>query len=910
MGEGLSASLTQSFRGAYTSRHSLRHSGQKLTTRTPLTSRLCECRGTLSSIAQWIAEVRKPSHHGEVQSPTGGIQSLRDGYQGGGRPFTWERGIKEITKRLGAVGATRLPGWRRMIPTAHGWRHYKLWLPAHSADLLTGMSVVRIQHLPLDFPCLGLGDLAVFPGGISNMLRTPFRLEKFRQLSASINSSRILARLVFEVDCPHPATLRRNVYLAYLPSAAMSTGSESQSTQLPPRKPRRLLRKFLLALVGSSAVVVGLLYTSKYFRDLVVSEYPPSKPVLSRIESLIGGWYDEQRTKTVPKPITGDSALPFLTEKPDEPTDDIHDTTIAKAAEESHVEQLKNIPALDDFVQMNHERAHAVPAERITTDIAKGISDATSAVQAAIMSLESLSSATRNHIDGLREAMRASDDSEDEGFFRKSRSKEKKWEHVSRLAALKDKAEARAGEAVQEAKQHLNALKESLHQLEQSESFLDSDLFPQGIKSYGKLRYDLDGSILEVRKLQNELSMLMRYRDLASKTHETLLKDLTSIHDNTDLDKASKDGSSLSIGELNSLIVVAHNQIGKLKAILAEVEEKEKARLVSALESQRRELELREAIEQELRKARVQYSDHLSQMLRLKQDEMEHQFTFRLREALTQEKVAFTAALSGWTKRMEAIEDVVDGRAELDRIAKETQALWIACEALASNLSSSVPTVGTGLSGSTTTGPLSDYVEAIREAASTGSHPFALAILEQIPQEVSKQGLWIERGLKERFEKVYRVCRRVALVDETSGSLYTYMLSWLQSVLTLDIFTNKYLRTWFKSPSIPQLTGESDLADDVNPPELDTFSLLRSAKAALTTAKEQNIGDDEQIGGDDSDDGIELAVRLLGQLRGQARVVASDWLEDARRYLETKQAVHALLAYAAARGMSTYEKRL
>ncbi|KAG5451954.1 MICOS complex subunit Mic60 [Clonorchis sinensis] len=762
------------------------------------------------------------------------------------------------------------------------------------------------------------------------MLRTPFRLAKFRQLSASMNGSGMLARLVFEIDCHHPAALRRDVYLAYLPSAAMSTRPESQSTQLPPRKPRRLLRKFLLALIGSSAVVAGLLYTSKYFRDLVVSEYPPSKPVFSRIESLIGGWYDEQPTKTPPKPITGDSVLPFLTEKPDAPTDDVRETPIAEPAEESHVEQLKNVPTVDDFVQMTHERAHAVPAERITTDIAKGISDATSSVQAAIMSLESLSSATRNHIEGLREAMRAGDDS--------SRSKEKKWEHVSRLAALKDKAETRAGEAVQEATQYLDALRESLHQLEQSESFLDSDLFPQGIRSLGKLRYDLDGSILEVRKLQNELSMLMRYRDLASKTHETLLKDLTSIHENTDLDRASKDGSSLSIGELNSLIVVAHNQIGKLKAILAEVEEKEKVRLISALESQRRvdeqliadylkreleqernefrlqrfnwELELREAIEQELRKTRAQYSDHLSKMLRLKQDEMEHQFTFRLREALAQEKVAFTAALSGWTKRMEAIEDVVDGRAELDRIAKETQALWIACEALACNLSSSVPTVGTGLSGSATTGPLSDYVEAIREAASTGSHPFALAILEQIPQEVSKQGVWIERGLKERFEKVYRVCRRVALVDETSGSLYTYMLSWLQSALTLDVFTNKYLRTWFKSPSIPQLTGESELADKPNPPELDTFSLLRSAKAALTTAKEQNINDDEQIGGDDSDDGIELAVRLLGQLRGQARVVASDWLDDARRYLETKQAVHALLAYAAARGMSTYEKRL
>ncbi|KER33476.1 hypothetical protein T265_12586, partial [Opisthorchis viverrini] len=31
--------------------------------------------------------------------------------QSGGQPLTWKRSTKEITKRLGAVGATRLPGW-------------------------------------------------------------------------------------------------------------------------------------------------------------------------------------------------------------------------------------------------------------------------------------------------------------------------------------------------------------------------------------------------------------------------------------------------------------------------------------------------------------------------------------------------------------------------------------------------------------------------------------------------------------------------------------------------------------------------------------------------------------------------------------------------------------------------------
>ncbi|KAG5442652.1 hypothetical protein CSKR_109496 [Clonorchis sinensis] len=31
--------------------------------------------------------------------------------QRGGQPLTWQKSMKEITKRLGAVGATRLPGW-------------------------------------------------------------------------------------------------------------------------------------------------------------------------------------------------------------------------------------------------------------------------------------------------------------------------------------------------------------------------------------------------------------------------------------------------------------------------------------------------------------------------------------------------------------------------------------------------------------------------------------------------------------------------------------------------------------------------------------------------------------------------------------------------------------------------------
>ncbi|KER23939.1 hypothetical protein T265_08298 [Opisthorchis viverrini] len=105
------------------------------------------------------------------------------------------RSMKEITKRLGAVGATRLPGWgprdphcawletlQDMAANRCQWRSCcqflsrlpelsnKSWLYGSeasvlnadvSADFPTERSVVRIRPLPLDFPCLGLGDLAV-----------------------------------------------------------------------------------------------------------------------------------------------------------------------------------------------------------------------------------------------------------------------------------------------------------------------------------------------------------------------------------------------------------------------------------------------------------------------------------------------------------------------------------------------------------------------------------------------------------------------------------------------------------------------------------------------------------------------------------------------------------------------------
>ncbi|CAH8545334.1 unnamed protein product [Dicrocoelium dendriticum] len=534
-----------------------------------------------------------------------------------------------------------------------------------------------------------------------------------------------------------------------------STLAEPVGTSNPPRKPRRWMRKFLLATLFTTVSAAGLLYTSQYFRGLLTDRYPKAAPILNRVKNFLGGWYDEHDA-LLSTSSTGDAFLPSFYD----PTED---------------SDASSLPTVEDVVKMTQERSRRVISPKTLHDTENEMAEATRAVRAAMRSLAELEGATRNHIDGLRDAIKAPDS---------SKTKEKMWDQVSHLSALKDKAETKANAAVEEATKRLGALRESINQHKLNDESLEAEWLPKGLKAHGTLQYDLSGSIYEVRKLQNELHMLMRYRDLISKTHGTLQKDLHSIWESTDLNKLSKDASSLSVGELNSLIVVAHNRIGQLQAMLADAEERENARLNSALEAQRRadeglivdyvnrelerernaheldrlrwEAEAREATQRELQVALARHSENLAQMLSFNKSEMEHQFAYRMREALAQERTAFEAALSGWTKRMEAIEDVIDGRTELDRISKETQALWIACEALASNLSSTSPTIieHSSQPGATFTGPLKDFLEAIEESASTGDYPFAMSILQQIPSEVSQNGVWLERGLKERFEKV------------------------------------------------------------------------------------------------------------------------------------------------------------
>lgn len=143
------------------------------------------------------------------------------------------------------------------------------------------------------------------------------------------------------------------------------------------------------------------------------------------------------------------------------------------------------------------------------------------------------------------------------------------------------------------------------------------------------------------------------------------------------------------------------------------------------------------------------------------------------------------------------------------------------------------------------------------------------------------------------------------VTTETSDSLWGYFLSWLQSKLLFDHLGRRRILSHLSGGSSALLTPDSLIQDNEGASVPDTFLLLASAKSALMPEAGGNIIVDPTNSSD-----IEFAVRLLGQLEGQSAVVAADWLQDARRFLEVNQAIQALLAYATAQNISAFEKRL
>ena len=161
-------------------------------------------------------------------------------------------------------------------------------------------------------------------------------------------------------------------------------------------------------------------------------------------------------------------------------------------------------------------------------------------------------------------------------------------------------------------------------------------------------------------------------------------------------------------------------------------------------------------------------------------------------------------------------------------------------------------------------------IASLREAAHDREDRFVLAVLDCIPKEaVNSLGIQSEAGLHQRFKKVKKICKQVALVPQVGGGLGSYALSYLHSLLAIDVWKHSSSAHLQKYPT-----------------DMDTFELLQHADHLLQCGQ------------------LEGAIRVLHCLQGESKRVASDWLKDARLYLETKQAVSVVQTYLAGINLS------
>ncbi|KAL3863537.1 hypothetical protein ACJMK2_005289 [Sinanodonta woodiana] len=490
---------------------------------------------------------------------------------------------------------------------------------------------------------------------------------------------------------------------------------------------------------------------------------------------------------------------------------------------------------------------------------------------------------TKSHVQLLKKAM---DDTTN------ILDKDAQWEAVATAFEARQDAVLAAHKDVTAAREVLEKLKHTIEEGKKNKVTSKNKMILPAKETLNNMSSELNKMQSQVEKTEGEAKVMLKYKDLIDKGRQQFKKELESIMPAVKL--GDRKGMKLTEDELNSMIAHAHRRIEQLQKQLAEQIALEQQRVQRALEDQQKEDEKIEkqhlaqeaerlqnefAIEKEKWVTQIQFeedlrhhlarqaaahSEHLQEVLRVREKELEIQFERVLHTKLLEERSSFHTEMVGWIARLKGIEAAVDGRAESEKMAQQAQTLWLACVALNGAIRLGNPE---GAKMEEQLRPLSNEVEAISKAS--GNHPFVMNVIEKIPEQVLTKGVWTEDNLRARFPKVQKVCRRVSMVDETGGSLLRYFLSYLQSVFIFDSIYAKCKDT------------------EVDVDDLNTFSILASAKFWLERGEFEN------------------AVRLMNQLQGAPRRVAADWIEEAKLYLEARQAAMALMAFASARGLGT-----
>lgn len=527
----------------------------------------------------------------------------------------------------------------------------------------------------------------------------------------------------------------------------------------------------------------------------------------------------------------------------------------------------------------------------VSASLEESLASSAKSTLQAIGAQEAALQAITQHTLKLKEAMEAEVPPQEKSV---------QWKDLEAALASRTCAVNDASSALLKANETLDSLKSVIDKSKELKIAAVNPVVLAAEENLHNMIVDLDKVVTKVQSAESEAKIVSQYSELVNEAKLQFQREVSSLTPEIQANWKGLTGK-LSADDLNSLIAHAHRRIDQLNRELAEQRVREQIHIDAALEQQKLEdqkalekavntslqhvkeearleqerklSELREVMEAEmrtqLRRQAAAHTDHVQDVLKVQEQELraesdqvlsskmlEQETRYR---QLNQEQLDnFTLDMNTAYARLKGMEEAIDSHVVAEEEARRAHQLWLSVEALSYTLKTAdadVPTV-----------PLQSAAEAVRD--SCHDNDFALALASALPEESLQRGVYSEASLRARFNSLRSLARRVALIDESHNSLYQYFLSYLQAAL---LFEDEQ-----KAPPT-QLSRE----------DLDPFKLLSYASYCL------EHGD------------LELAAKLVNQLRGEARRVVEDWLTEARLTLETRQVVSLLSAYANAVGLGT-----
>jgi mitofilin len=600
-----------------------------------------------------------------------------------------------------------------------------------------------------------------------------------------------------------------------------------------------------------------------------------TEPVVSEVAT------DEETSQPDAEEPTEEPA----TEEATENKEDVTEATSTEGKSAEAADPLEELVAPCEETDRKEEMSDSPNSNEICPEPGPGLTELCAemkdAVNAALAEFDALSAEVIDHINLMQKVMQLNLTVKDEDA----------WNEMFLVAQSKsDKAksvEVKEGEALLA----ITKVLDNIYAWRKSDETSDNTELDLAAESANAMIYQMDQAKAKVAAVETEALAMEKFRDLVEAGKEEFHKEMASIMPDVELGEKS---GALSEYELNMFITHAYKKVLFLQQEVARQQTMEQAKLSKALEMQRKEAEAiakkytdeelekqakemkedhekrvskirkdaEEQLTSHLKRQAAAHTDHVNDMLSTQKEEMQRKHDHLIVEQAADMTRAHSDSLITLGGSLSGLTAALEERSASDSAALAAQSLWLAC----SNLKTAL---NTGNTEATTweakLRPLMEEVAQVKTAADPKDQ-FTGVILATMSPVALQRGVLTEDSLIEKFCKVENAAKRVAGIGEEGGSLLAFGLSYVQSILMLDLT--------HRAP-----------AEALEQVDLSTISATDLISLARHNLDRGNLGQ---------------AVQLMSQLKGEPGRVATDWLAEARLTLETQQAVEAMLVYSQA----------